>query len=70
MGCGTDPSFTPDLRKHRLTGEDELLIVASDGLWDVVGSLEALQLARAHIRQHAEADDQSRDETSKMLASI
>ena len=59
---------TPDFRKHPLTEEDELLIVASDGLWDVVGSLEAVQLARAHIRQHAEADDQSRDETAKMLA--
>ena len=60
---------TPALRRHSLSEEDELLIVASDGLWDVVSGLEAVQLVRAHIRQTGHAQGQSRDETAEMLVS-
>lgn len=39
----------PDLVKQRLGPSDEFLILACDGLWDVVSSLEACTLAAAAI---------------------
>ncbi len=37
---------TPDVREEQLTADDEFLILASDGLWDVVSNQEATALVR------------------------
>jgi len=37
---------------HALTGEDEFLLLACDGLWDVMSSQTAVELARQLLRQH------------------
>ena len=39
---------TPELHQHSLGGLDEVLILASDGLWDVMSS----QAAVCHVRRH------------------
>ena len=36
----------PELKSHDLQKEDEFLIIASDGLWDVVSTTEAVSIAR------------------------
>ncbi|KAL6758030.1 protein phosphatase 2C catalytic subunit [Haematococcus lacustris] len=38
---------TPDVKEEVLTSEDEFLIMASDGLWDVLGNADAVALIRA-----------------------
>jgi len=38
---------TPDVKDERLTPEDEFLILASDGLWDVCMNQDAVDLVRA-----------------------
>ena len=42
---------TPELFQHSLGLADEVLILASDGLWDVVTSQAAVAYARRHLLQ-------------------
>ena len=42
---------TPNLSQHSLEPADELLILGSDGLWDVVTSQAAVSYARRHLLQ-------------------
>ncbi|CAL5221808.1 g4064 [Coccomyxa viridis] len=37
---------TPDVREDILTSEDEVLIMASDGLWDVIANQEAINIIK------------------------
>ncbi len=37
---------TPDVREDVLTSEDEVLIMASDGLWDVIANQEAINIIK------------------------
>ena len=37
---------TPDVREDILTAEDEVLIMASDGLWDVIANQEAINIIK------------------------
>jgi protein phosphatase 2C family protein 2/3 len=42
----------PDVRTHTLTSEDEFMLLACDGLWDVVSSQRAVEIARQGLREH------------------
>jgi pyruvate dehydrogenase phosphatase len=48
----TPPYLTakPELTYHRLTPRDKFLIVASDGLWDIVTPQQAVRLVGEHMR--------------------
>ena len=37
---------TPDIREEDLTSEDEVMIMASDGLWDVISNQEAINIIK------------------------
>ena len=37
---------TPDVREEDLTSEDEVIIMASDGLWDVIANQEAINIIK------------------------
>mmetsp|Transcript_2112 Transcript_2112/g.4932 ORF Transcript_2112/g.4932 Transcript_2112/m.4932 type:complete len:576 (-) Transcript_2112:504-2231(-) len=41
---------TPEIRTHTLAPEDEFLIIASDGLWDVVSSQEACDFVKKLLK--------------------
>ena len=41
-----------DVFSHELTAEDEFLLLACDGFWDVMSSQTAVELARQLLRQH------------------
>lgn len=48
---------TPDVREVALRrGEDELLVMASDGLWDVMSSQQAVDMARSVPSAHLASD--------------
>lgn len=48
----TPPYLTakPEITRHKLTSGDKFLIIATDGLWDEISSLEAVRLVAAHLR--------------------
>lgn len=39
----------PEVKYHRLTPRDKFLIIASDGLWDLISPLQAVRLVGEHI---------------------
>eukprot|EP00475_Leptophrys_vorax_P001784 TRINITY_DN1099_c0_g1_i1.p1 TRINITY_DN1099_c0_g1~~TRINITY_DN1099_c0_g1_i1.p1 ORF type:complete len:440 (-),score=95.21 TRINITY_DN1099_c0_g1_i1:37-1356(-) len=41
----------PDVRKHMITDEDEFIIVACDGLWDVISSEDAIRIVRDNLKR-------------------
>lgn len=46
---------TPEVREHNISEEDEMLIMASDGLWDVLGADELYpMLTGVHVQTGAE----------------
>ena len=45
-------SAEAEIREHELTYEDEFLLLACDGLWDVISSQNAVQLARSQLQRH------------------
>lgn len=49
-----DGPFTcePEIQEHLLEPEDEFLILGTDGLWDVLPSQRAVELARMMLREH------------------
>lgn len=46
----------PEVTTHTITDEDHFLILASDGLWDVVSSKTAARIAAAHTDPQQAAD--------------
>ncbi|XP_072930993.1 pyruvate dehydrogenase [acetyl-transferring]-phosphatase 1, mitochondrial isoform X2 [Epargyreus clarus] len=48
----TPPYLTarPDVYYHRLTPKDKFLIMASDGLWDMITPLQAVKLVGEHMK--------------------
>uniref|UniRef100_A0A1B6CKV2 PPM-type phosphatase domain-containing protein n=1 Tax=Clastoptera arizonana TaxID=38151 RepID=A0A1B6CKV2_9HEMI len=47
----TPPYLTakPDIIHHRLTPRDRFLVIASDGLWDLISPLQAVRLVGEHM---------------------
>lgn len=41
---------TPEVTHHRITSDDKFLILASDGLWDMLSSEKAVQLVGEHMK--------------------
>lgn len=48
----TPPYLTaqPDIYHHRLTPKDKFLVIASDGLWDMITPLQAVKLVGEHMK--------------------
>ncbi|KAG5321002.1 PDP1 phosphatase, partial [Pseudoatta argentina] len=42
-------SANPEVKYHRLTPRDKFLILASDGLWDLISPLQAVRLVGEHM---------------------
>lgn len=45
----------PEIQERRLDSRDKLLILGSDGIWDMMGSQEAVNIARRHKDPNAAA---------------
>lgn len=43
-------SAKPEISHHSLTSRDKFLIMASDGLWDIISPLQAVKLVGEHMR--------------------
>lgn len=67
-GGKTGPlTVDPEIEKTRLTEDDEFLILACDGLWDVFSSQNAIDMARASLRQHNDPAKAAKELASEAL---
>ena len=46
---------------HTLQAEDEFLLLACDGLWDVFSSQRAIEFARSRLQEHNDPQQCSQD---------
>ncbi|KAJ4775941.1 Protein phosphatase 2C-like protein [Rhynchospora pubera] len=51
----------PEFNHTTLTPHDEFLIIASDGIWDVLSSQQAVSIVRRGLRRHDDPDRSARD---------
>jgi len=56
----------PEIRHFRLAPEDEFMVLACDGLWDVFDSQEAVDFARNHLASMPPGD-QDPEETARAM---
>ncbi|THF97854.1 hypothetical protein TEA_020763 [Camellia sinensis var. sinensis] len=52
FGSASPLTAEPDIHRILLTEEDEFLILACDGVWDVMSNEEAVDIVRDQLRQH------------------
>ena len=57
----------PEVERWSLRSEDEFIIVACDGLWDVFSSQNAVDFARQALRKHNNAELAARELTAEAL---
>jgi protein phosphatase 2C family protein 2/3 len=55
--CSNSSSNTPltaepEVTQHQLAPNDEFLVLGCDGLWDVISSQRAVEVARQKLREH------------------
>lgn len=60
-------SAEPELMKTKLTEEDEFLIIACDGIWDVFRSQNAVDFARRRLQEHNDPAMCSKDLVDEAL---
>jgi len=58
--CRTGVTAEPDIRTYTLGPEDEFFIIGCDGVWDVVGHQEAVDLCANLLRQDFPPSDVAR----------
>lgn len=51
-----DISAFPDVIENKITPDHEFILLACDGIWDVLTSQEAIDFVRARIAQRMEPD--------------
>lgn len=66
-GVGCPLSAEPEVRQFLLTEEDEFLIIGCDGLWDVISSQLAVDIARKRLQQHNDPDQCCRELVAEAL---
>jgi len=53
LGAGGGPlSAEPEIKKAKLSKDDEFLIIGSDGIWEVFTSQNAVDFARRKLQEH------------------
>jgi protein phosphatase 2C family protein 2/3 len=57
-----------EISEQELTAEDEFLLLACDGLWDVVSSANAVTFARQQLQRHNDAEQLAADLCREAIA--
>mmetsp|Transcript_13894 Transcript_13894/g.19293 ORF Transcript_13894/g.19293 Transcript_13894/m.19293 type:complete len:114 (-) Transcript_13894:340-681(-) len=69
LAFSADPIIaTPDVTEICVTTEDDILIVASDGLWDVYDSGEAIGTARVMLEEGATLEEAAKSLCENAIA--
>lgn len=57
----------PDVRQIVMTDTDEFMIIACDGIWDVMSNQEAVTLVRGQLRQHNDPEQCAKEVINQAL---
>ena len=60
----------PEVERWRLTHQDEFVIIACDGLWDVFSSHNAVDFARQALRRHNDPEAAAKELCTEALRRI
>lgn len=67
LGAASPLIAEPDVQLVTLTEEDEFLIIACDGIWDVMSSQVAVSFVRRGLRRHSDPQQSARDLVKEAL---
>ncbi|CAI9119050.1 OLC1v1020711C1 [Oldenlandia corymbosa var. corymbosa] len=57
----------PEMHQIMLTEEDEFLIIACDGIWDVMSNQDAVRVVHRELRQHGDPQESARELVDQAL---
>lgn len=63
-------SATPDVRVEPRQQQDEFLVIACDGIWDVMRNQEVVDFIRQRLNDNAELEETEADESASRLSRI
>jgi len=58
----------PELGHHHIEDGDECVVIASDGVWEMLSNEEVLELVTAHFKDHGPNDDPAADACQHLIA--
>ncbi|KAG6396367.1 hypothetical protein SASPL_142515 [Salvia splendens] len=66
-GSASPLTAEPEFQLTKLTEDDEFLIIACDGIWDVLSNEEAVSLVQRELRYHNDPEQCAKELTSQAL---
>ncbi|KAL1536307.1 protein-serine/threonine phosphatase [Salvia divinorum] len=67
VGSASPLTAEPEFQLTKLTEDDEFLIIACDGIWDVLSNEEAVRLVQQELRYHNDPEQCAKELTNQAL---
>lgn len=65
--CGGSVTAIPEIKNEFINKEDEFIILASDGLWDVMSSQQSVNFIRQRLNNHKDLEKACKELTKEAV---